>query len=533
MVISTSALQKSAIGAAMLLGATVIPHNVLAQEITLESLDGKVNLIGQLVEFSDGTYKIKTSFGDFEFAADTVTCTGAACPDLTVDAPAAQFSFAGSDTVGLGIMPLLISGYATSLDADAEITDTENANEIVASIVNDGGFGDEMAQVLVSSTSSGTAFRALANRSADIGMSSRRIKPEEARQLQASGAGNMLSPSQEHIVAVDSLAIITHPSNPVKAISMDQLRDIYSGRISNWRQLGGEDRAIEVMTRQTSSGTRSVFESRLFQNRSAKLRSDMTIAEDNRAMASQVTDNEGAIGFVGSGYTRGAQQMKLISECGIATSPNAFSAKTEEYPFQRRLYLYNRANGLDENAEDFIDYVTSVAADGVIAKAGFIDLSIVSQKQALDGSRARSLLEPSKNAAESSIMRDMLSMMLQNERLSTTFRFVTGSAILDERGEGDIERLLEYLGTMPAGTKVTFVGFTDSVGTFTKNYGLSVGRAQQVRNAVLAKAGDRLAGLQINHTGFGEVAPAACNTSDFGRSVNRRVEVWIESTGSS
>ena len=67
MVISTSALQKCAIGAAMLLGATVIPHNVLAQEITLESLDGKVNLIGQLVEFSDGTYKIKTSFGDFDW----------------------------------------------------------------------------------------------------------------------------------------------------------------------------------------------------------------------------------------------------------------------------------------------------------------------------------------------------------------------------------------------------------------------------------------------------------------------------------
>ncbi len=529
MAISTSALKKNTLCAVTLIGASMLPYNVLAQDITLKSADGKVNLVGELVQFADGHYDIKTGFGEFKIAAAGVTCEGDACPKFEEeDALVAEVSFAGSDTVGLGIMPLLLAGYASNYDAEASIVETANQPEIVASIIGDDGFGDEMAKYRVTSTSSSTAFSALLAGSADFGMASRRIKPGEAKRLQASGAGNMLSPSQEHIIAVDSLLIITHPDNPVSQITMGQLRDIYSGRIKNWAQLGGEDRPITVVTRQETSGTRNVFEGRLFAGRSARLAANATVAENNNAMASAVTSAEGAIGFVGSGYQRGAKALSLISECGIVTEADAFGTKTEEYPFQRRLYLYNRANGLDTTAQSFLDYVTSTAADGVIAKAGFIDLGIETKAQALDGSRARSLLQPAKDAREGSVMRDMLGQMLQNDRLSTTFRFVTGSALLDERGAADIKRLVEYLEAQPNGTKVTLVGFTDSVGTFQKNYGLSIGRAAQVRNTLLAEAGDRLNGIELTHTGFGEVAPAACNTNDLGRSINRRVEVWIE-----
>ena len=119
--------------------------------------------------------------------------------------------------------------------------------------------------------------------------------------------------------------------------------------------------------------------------------------------------------------------------------------------------------------------------------------------------------------------------MTQYDRLSSTFRFRTGSSNLDRRGELNLERLADYLETQPEGSKVLIVGFTDDVGAFESNRDLSIGRAQQVQETLQSFAGDRLAGIEFASAGFGEVSPSACNTTDNGRGINRRVEVWIQS----
>lgn len=509
----------------VLLGAGLLPFNVLADEVTLKSSDGTVNLVGEFVDFSDGHYVIKTGLGDLRVAAARVNCEGDACP--VFETASADVTITGSDTIGLGIMPLLMAGYASHLDAEASVVATSNDGEILASFVGDGGFGDELGNYLVSPTTSDTAFETLLDGRADIGMSSRRITPNEARALKASGAGNMVSPEQEHIVAVDSLVIIVNPDNPVNEITTKQLRDIYTGKITNWSELGGEDKPIKMVSRQENSGTRAVFEDRLFADLEPALTSDAVIAEDNNQMAATVNEDKGAIGFVGYAFQRGAKPLSLVNECGISTTPDAFSAKTEEYAFQRRLYLYNRSDTLAEEASEFLDFALSSDADGVISKAGFINLGIETRTQSLDGKRARALLDPNVDAFEGSIMREMLSQMANYDRLSTTFRFKTGSSKLDERGRLDMERLVEYLEAKPAGTKVMFVGFTDSVGAFESNRNLSVGRAGQVLETLTAAAGDRLQGIDMSHTGFGEVVPSGCNTNENGRAVNRRVEVWI------
>jgi len=168
----------------------------------------------------------------------------------------------------------------------------------------------------------------------------------------------------------------------------------------------------------------------------------------------------------------------------------------------------------------------------VIGKSGFIDLGIVRRGQGEDDARSVAL---QKAAAaydagfESGVVREMLEEMQGNDRLSTTFRFRTGSAKLDERGRLDLARLTDYLETAPQGTKVTFVGFTDSVGTFEANRRLSLGRAASVLEEVRRVSGDRVAQVEFASTGFGEIAPSACNDSDRGKEINRRVEVWISS----
>jgi len=128
-------------------------------------------------------------------------------------------------------------------------------------------------------------------------------------------------------------------------------------------------------------------------------------------------------------------------------------------------------------------------------------------------------------------MRDMLAKMVDYDRLSTTFRFRTGSSKLDERGLVDMARLSDYLKSQPEGSQVLFVGFTDDVGAFDSNRDLSAGRAQQVLTELQAYAGDALAGVSMDATGYGEIAPAGCNIAEEGRRINRRVEVWIKSAG--
>lgn len=495
-------------------------------EVVLKAADGSINLTGELVEFADDNYLIRTTLGELRISASRVRCEGEACP--SIESADADIKIAGSDTIGIGLMPLLLSGYGSYLDAESSIVATENQDEVIAKYVADGGYGDELGSFLVTPSSSSDAFTALLDKSAQIGMASRRIQPDEARELKADGAGNMISPLQEHVVAVDSLVIVVHPENEVETISIEQLRGIYSGEITNWSELGGADASINVINRQENSGTNSVFKNAVFGEDANTVDDVGTVAESNPEVAALVYDDPAAIGFVGYAFQRGAKPLDLVNECGIQTTPDSFSAKTEEYPLQRRLYLYNRNDNLTDGTADFLAYATSSGADGVIAKSGFIDLGVKVREMEMEGPRAKQLLEPDVDAYESSVMREMLKQMLDFDRLSTTFRFATGSFRMDERSVVDMERLATFLETQPEGTTVMFAGFTDNVGAFDSNRTLSGQRASFAAKEFGEFAGDRIAQIEFESAGFGEIAPVACNTDDLGRSINRRVEVWIK-----
>ena len=517
---------KNLVSSFALSAALITPAATMAGEVTLKSADGTVNLVGEFIEFTDNNYVIRTGLGDLRISASRVSCAGADCPDF--GSTDADITIAGSDAIGTGVMPLLMSGYGAYLGAEATQTATGVDGQFVTEMVGDEGFGDPMGSYLISSTSSGDAFNALLDRSAQVGMSARRITPDEARALRADGAGNMVSTDSEHIIAVDSLVVITHPSNPVKTVTLEQLRGIYNGSITNWSEVGGENAPITLIDRAVDSGTRETFMNGVFGDQAPAPLADTILVADNNQMAAQVNADENAIGFVGYAFQRGASALSLVNDCGLTMTPDAFSARTSEYALQRLMYLYTRDDTADEATMDFIHYAESSAADEVIGKAGFIDLGIDRRAQSLDGDRARALLNPNVDAYEGGFMREMLSQMVDYDRLSTTFRFRTGSQNLDERGLLNMQRLADYLETQEEGTKVMFVGFTDDVGAFDSNRSLSQSRAEQVRAELSSLAGDRLAGIEMATAGYGEIAPSACNTSENERQINRRVEVWIE-----
>ena len=517
----------SALRGAALAGALAMPGFAQAESVNLISADGTVDIVGDFVDFVDNTYVIRTALGELRLSAKRVRCEGDACPDVVDGGKVtADVVLAGSETLGLGVMPLLLEGYAGVLDAD--MAATRDGTNLVAELVGDQGFGDELGSYLVQSSGSSAAFDSLIDSSASIGMAARRILPAEARALRDAGAGNMIDPTQEHIVAVDSIVVVVNPENGIDTLTMAQIGQIYAGQITNWSQVGGRDVPITVIGHPQDTSAADVFYNAVMGDQANwRFTPDLIVAEDNNNAAALVNQNPGAIGFVGYAFQRGAKAISLVNACGLTMSPNAFNARTEEYALQRRMYLYNRED-VAPDAKAFLDFIKSSDADALIRKAGFIDLGVASQEQPLDGDRARSLLDPNADAYEGNVMREMLGTMIDYERLSTTFRFRTGSSKLDERGAVDMERLIAHLQRVPEGSKVMLVGFTDDVGAFDSIRQLSEERAAQVLEDLRTRAGERLAGVELTHRGFGEVAPTACNQEDRGRAINRRVEVWIQ-----
>ena len=517
-----STFKNSTVRALGLLGASLLPSLGFADGMALSTSDGSVNIVGEFVSFEDGHYTVRTDLGDMRVAAAQVICAGAGC---LPDAP--KINIAGVDAVGMTLMPQLLSGYAKSMSATTDMQ-LKGAQTTLSLVEKD---GIPLAHYNMTTTSSEDAFEALRTGTAEIGMTSRKISAAEAHTLSRAGAGDMLE--QEHVVAVDSVVAITHPSNPVKTISVSDLAKVYSGAITNWAHLGGPDQPIVLVSRENGSSLRSALEEGLFHGRHVRIAHGALIATNTKTALSMVNANPGALGYVSSAFDGDTQAMALVNECGMTLTPDAFSAKSEEYAFQRRLYLYNRGDTLSEDAAGFLDYATSAEAGALVKEAGFTNFDVAVRAQPLDGVRARAMFNPTVQGYEMKTIHTMLMSMMDHDRLSTTFRFRTGSTTLDARGAVDMERLTSYLETMPAGTNIVFVGFSDNVGSFSNNRELSEGRAEQVKDALAAFAGDRLKGVKMSHTGYGEVAPTACNTVEQGRRMNRRVEVWIQKSANS
>jgi len=494
-----------------------------AQDVTLRANDGSVTMQGRILEFADGFYRFETELGVLRLSASRMICEGEACPQVAdVDA---DLIIRGSDTVGEGVMPLLVAGYASSLGAEADVQNGPSEGTTVATLIGDEGFGDEIGTYLVASTTSGDGFEGLLNNESSIGMASRRIRPAEARALRAEGGGNMVSVDQERIVAVDPLVTIVNPANSITNLSIEDLRGIFAGEIQNWSEVGGNDAPITVLRRSESSGTGAVFISRALGG--GDIRSEAIVVGSHNEMAAMVNDDPNAIGFVGFSFQRGAQPVSLTLQCGILAEATSFGSKTEEYPLARRLYLYARADGLNEQVREFLDYATSAEADGAIAKAGFINLGISRLTGEVSEAKVQSMMGSATDAYERNFATSLVDERVTWDRLSSTFRFASGSSRLDERGRADLDRLVEYLGTQPAGTEVAVVGFTDSDGAFDGNNALSVQRANQLAEELQSAGRGSLNNVNVVTKGYGELAPASCNDTAAGKRINRRVEIWI------
>ncbi len=217
-------------------------------------------------------------------------------------------------------------------------------------------------KISISGGGSGNGIKALIDKTTDIADSSRQIKPEELEQAKAKGANPV-----EFEVAYDCIVPVVHPSNPLKNITLDQLKGLYKGEIKNWKEIGGEDKPVVIISRDTSSGTYEVWEEKVMKKE--RVFPGALLQASNGAVAQAISKNPNAIGYIGVGYVD--KSTKALSVNGVTGSKETALNKT--YPISRALYMYtpDKAAG---DVKNFLDYVLSAKGQKLVEEEGFIPL---------------------------------------------------------------------------------------------------------------------------------------------------------------
>lgn len=219
--------------------------------------------------------------------------------------------------------------------------------------------------ITVSESGSGNGAKGIINGACDIGTMSRPMKDKELSSAKEAGINPV-----KHVVAMDGLAMVVHNSNPVKALTVAQVRDIYTGKIANWKELGGPDKKIVIISRDTNSGTYESFES-LVMNKQ-KIVSTAEYVGSNGAIRQRVLSTEAAIGYVGLAFTEG---VKVLTIDGVDPSPETVLDKT--YPIARPLQMYTNGRPKDDShLGKFINLYKSQQGRKIIEDIGFIPVEV-------------------------------------------------------------------------------------------------------------------------------------------------------------
>mgnify|MGYP000593325493 CR=1 FL=1 len=222
------------------------------------------------------------------------------------------------------------------------------------------------ATLTVTGGGSGVGISALLDGTTDLAMASRRIKFSEKMKMKQAKH----TPC-EVIVAYDALAVIVHPSNPVKQLTREQLEGIFRGKITNWKQVGGEDAKIVVYSRETSSGTYEFFKESVLHNKNYK--SSVLSMPATGAIIQSVSQTRGAIGYVGLAYLNKRVKALAISydQGQHYVLPSIRTAMSKQYPVVRPLYYYyDKAN--EVKVRPFLQFISSKAARSKTLELGFL-----------------------------------------------------------------------------------------------------------------------------------------------------------------
>jgi len=238
-------------------------------------------------------------------------------------------------------------------------------------------YQDEHPDIRISVTGggSGTGIASLINGTVGIANASRQIKQEEIDQANSNGVDPV-----EYVIARDAIAVIVNPENPINQLTLKQISDIYSGKTSNWKDVGGEDRPIVKLSRETNSGTHVYFLETVLRlgdgDDDTLFSMDTLLLPSSEGIIAEVRQNPNAIGYDGLGYVPDDLKMIAIAkeEGGTYVLPSIPTVNDKSYPIARDLYMYT--NGLPEGLlKEYLDWIMSAEAQEIVAALGFVPVN--------------------------------------------------------------------------------------------------------------------------------------------------------------
>jgi phosphate transport system substrate-binding protein len=500
-------------------GEIPIVAPLLTRQVSLNSIDDETKVRGELIDVEENHYIIRNALGEFRVTIASVECVGAACP--TINRNQTDFNIM-VETPELGAMLVdLLTGYAVENGQTAELSNSSVDTQTLQFAALDNQSAPSNVNVTVRAPNAAVA--ALSNRSADILVyGQQRIEPP----LQTStGIDDLLQTP----LAFDGEVIVAHHDNPVRDLSLSEINQIWRNDLTSWQALGGANANITLhmlADEATSEGWLNGLR--------ASSTPGVVIHDNEEQVLAAVNSDKNALGLVHrtSAEHANAKMVAVRNVCGLVAEPTDFGIRSQHYPFTQSFYSYGRASGQHPFIQNFLEWTQTQAAAEKTASRGYTtsDLQRIKIRDMGVAVVHTAAVEPDFDGVEfSTMMRELRSA----DRLSMTFRFLTGSSVLDEESQFNIKELAKRIQNNEFnGQEVVLVGFADSTGPAGPNSALSARRAQTVQD-VLGQEFDAATLAQLNFTplGFGEQMPVDCNNTDIGRANNRRVEVWVRNLG--
>jgi phosphate transport system substrate-binding protein len=420
----------------------------------------------------------------------------------------------GSTSVGDKLAPALAAEFLSKeLHAESVSTKVATASAADGSKYQifevSGRVGLRRQVIRIVSNGSGKAFSALANQTADLGMSSRPFSDSDPADLNYLPNSN----SNEHVIALDGIAVIVNSANHVQTLSLAQLKSIFTGQVTSWSQVNGSGGRIHCYGRDSASGTYEMFRNKVV-GKSGTLNAIDSSDQfaDGKALVEKIASDPEGIGYVTFTQASGVRAVAVSDQGTTAMYPNSLTVSTEDYVLTRRLYLYQPRDA-SKVAGDFVAFAQDQQGQAVVNANGFVSLMPKVHDELMQA-----------DAPE-----DYRSAVNGLGRLGVSFRFTSGNGslggngayALDSLAQDNLLRLKTYM-EQHTNDELVLLGFTDSQRSPVKsNRQLGEERAQSVADELMRN------GIPTRVHGLGDEMPVASNLTPDGRAKNRRVEVWV------
>lgn len=474
-----------------------------ADQVTLKLKDGSFSVSGILTKFDSEFFTLDSEIGTLTLATGSISCEGAGCPSKEDLVP--KFDLVVVPELGDRLVPSLIENFASSRGYRLKAKASDNQSVLIE--LSSPGANGLVSKIELRLANSPKAFDSLGESNADFAVLRRAPTKAEKQAMSDAGSGLLMS----NVIGWETLRLYTEMSAAIDALTVPQLLAVQSS--FNVSQTG---------TVETDFGLQGDTDSLIALHQTLGRNVESTLQERTRGGPQDpivVTPN--------LSLAAPWKHIPVSANCGdpVQRADDTFGA----HPLEAPLYLFYSNPRLPKIAREFKNYVLSVPAQRIVARAGYLSRTPVEARMDTDQGILLNAVLNSGSDTGLTDLRRAVRKLSGFGRLSLTFRYKEGTRDLDDVSKSNLGYLADLLQEgRYQGRDVLFAGFSDSSGNADANLALSKARADTLRDTILGIMGENAPNRkQFQSIGFGEVLPLACNDIEWGQHKNRRVEIWI------